>query len=98
MSHEDTGPAPQPVIIDTRTPAEFAEGHVDGAHLIDFSAGDIHVAIAELDPSAEYLLYCRSGNRSGQAAALMLTAGFASATNLGTLADAAEATGLAIVR
>ncbi|GAA1325805.1 rhodanese-like domain-containing protein [Leucobacter albus] len=87
----------QPIIIDSRTPAEFAEGHLAGARLIDFNAGEVPAALETLDPNATYLLYCRSGNRSGQTAALMLAAGFVSATNLGTLAEAAEATGLDIV-
>ncbi|MGO2140576.1 MAG: rhodanese-like domain-containing protein [Leucobacter sp.] len=85
------------MIIDTRTPAEFAEGHLRGARLIDFNGGAVEAAIPHLDPTATYLLYCRSGNRSGQAAALMAAAGFESATNLGTLAEASEATGLDII-
>ena len=89
--------ATEPIIIDTRTPAEFAEGHLRGARLIDFNGGAVEAAIPRLDPTATYLLYCRSGNRSGQAAALMAAAGFESATNLGTLAEASEATGLDIV-
>ena len=38
-----------------------------------------------------------SGNRSGQAAALMEKAGFTKVTDLGAIGDAAEATGLAVV-
>ncbi|MFF8816415.1 rhodanese-like domain-containing protein [Leucobacter sp. NPDC015123] len=94
-AHERTA---EPIIIDTRTPAEFAEGHLRGARLIDFNGGEIEAAIPGLDPAATYLLYCRSGNRSGQAAALMSAAGFTSATNIGSLAEAAESTGIDIVR
>lgn len=98
MSTEpQTSPA-SPIIIDTRTPAEFAEGHLAGARLIDFNGGEVPGALPALDPHAEYLLYCRSGNRSGQAAALMVAVGFTSATNLGSLDEAAEATGIMIVR
>lgn len=98
MSTEPQTPPASPIIIDTRTPGEFAEGHLAGARLIDFNGGEVPGALPTLDPHAEYLLYCRSGNRSGQAAALMVAAGFTSATNLGSLDEAAEATGIAIVR
>nr|WP_259123436.1 rhodanese-like domain-containing protein [Leucobacter aridicollis] len=90
--------AADPILIDTRTAAEFAARHLRGARLIDFNGGEIEQAIPGLDPAATYLLYCRSGNRSGQAAARMRAAGFASATNLGSLDEAAEATGLDVVR
>ena len=52
---------------------------------------------APLDPDAEYLVYCRSGNRSGQAIALMEQAGFSNLTNLGSLEQAASTTGIQIV-
>ena len=86
------------IVIDVRTPEEFASGHLDGAKLIDFNGGDIPGALPALDPHAEYLVYCRSGNRSGQAIELMTAAGFTRLTNLGSLEQAAEATGIAIVR
>lgn len=63
-------------VIDVRTPEEFAEGHVDGAELIDFYEPTFAERIAELDRSREYLVYCRSGNRSGQAVELMEQLGF----------------------
>lgn len=65
------------VVLDVRTPAEFAEGHIEGAMMIDFNGPDFADQVAELDPDAPYLLYCRSGNRSGQAASIMDELGFA---------------------
>lgn len=85
------------IIIDVRTPAEYSSGHLDGAQLIDFSGGEVAEAIPHLDPDAEYFVYCRSGNRSGQAIALMEQAGFTNLTNLGSLQQAADATGLPVV-
>lgn len=85
------------IVLDVRTPAEYGAGHLEGALLLDFNAGDVAAAIPDLDPSAEYLVYCRSGNRSGQAIALMEQAGFTDLTNLGSLEQAAQATGLPIV-
>ena len=64
------------VVLDVRTPDEFASGHLADAVLIDFYRPDFAERIAELDRDVPYLLYCRSGNRSGQAAALMADLGF----------------------
>ena len=58
-------------VIDVRTPEEFAEGHIEGAQLIDFYSDTFAQEIAALDPDEEYLVYCRSGNRSGQTIAFM---------------------------
>lgn len=65
------------VILDVRTPEEYDEGHLDGAIMIDFYEEDFADQLAGLDPDVPYLLYCRSGNRSGQTAALMKELGFA---------------------
>lgn len=51
-----------------------------------------------LDPDANYALYCRSGNRSGQAAAMLASAGFTSVQDLGPLQDAADALGLPVTQ
>lgn len=64
------------VILDVRTPEEFAEGHLDGAIMLDFYEADFATRLAELDPEVPYLLYCRSGNRSGQTTAIMNDLGF----------------------
>ena len=85
------------VIIDVRTPEEFASGHLDGAVLMDLNGGQFAAELPDLDPDAEYLVYCRSGNRAGKAVEAMKQAGIANATNLGSLEDAAKATGVAVV-
>ena len=64
------------VLLDVRTPEEFADGHVDGATLIDFYGADFADQLAELDRDASYVVYCRSGNRSGQTVDLMQQLGF----------------------
>jgi len=53
-------------ILDVRTPEEFASGHLAGATNIDFFSETFWEEIQQLDPSKPYLLYCDSGNRSGQ--------------------------------
>ncbi len=70
------------VLLDVRTPAEFAAGHIAGATNIDFESGTFEADIQRLDKSKSYAVYCRSGNRSGQATALMAKDGFKTIFNL----------------
>lgn len=67
---------PDRVVLDVRTPAEFAEGRLEGAQLIDYNAPDFEQRVAELDRDASYLIYCRSGNRSAGARQVMEDLGF----------------------
>ena len=67
---------PAPTLIDVRTPAEFDQGHLEGAELVDFNAPDVRDRIAEFDPSGDYVIYCRSGNRSAGAREIMTELGF----------------------
>ncbi len=76
------------VILDVRTDDEVAEGVIANAIHIDFFKGEDFVAeVDALDKSKNYYVYCRSGNRSGQACAIMEELGFDNAFNLegGTL-------------
>lgn len=75
------------VLIDVRTPAEYNEGYLDGALNIDFNAPDFEAQIAELPRDDSYVLYCRSGNRSGQAKAIMDQMGFTDVVNAGGYED-----------
>jgi rhodanese-related sulfurtransferase len=70
------------VVLDVRTPEEFSEGHLDGAVLVDFYDADFAEQLDALDPDAPYLVYCRSGNRSGQTLAIMEELGFESAVDV----------------
>jgi rhodanese-related sulfurtransferase len=70
------------ITLDVRTPGEFAEGHIEGARLIDFQSGNFENEIAALDKNATYAVYCRSGNRSGQAVKVMQDAGFTNVFNM----------------
>ena len=62
-------------VIDVRTPQEYDAGHVEGAELIDIQGPDFSDQVAALDTEGEYVVYCRSGNRSAAAAAQMEAAG-----------------------
>jgi len=84
-------------VIDVRTPEEFASGHLDGAININWEGATFANEIAAFDPAGTYILYCRSGNRAGQAKTAMEDMGFTNLTNAGGLDAAAVVTGLAIV-
>jgi len=67
---------PDTVLLDVRTPAEFASGHLPGAVNLDVRSADFSQAAATLDPGKNYAVYCHSGNRSKTAMATMSQAGF----------------------
>ena len=54
------------VILDVRTDSEVAEGMIEGAIQIDINGSDFDSKIAALDKNKEYIIYCRSGGRSGR--------------------------------
>ncbi len=70
-------------ILDVRTPEELEEGYIPNAINIDFYLGqDFLNEVQKLDKGKNYYVYCRSGNRSGQACAIMNSVGFKNAYNL----------------
>ena len=70
------------VVIDVRTPAELAEGQIDGHIMINVMDPSFPQKIAELDKTKPYYIYCRSGNRSGQVCNYMSGLGFEKLYNL----------------
>ena len=64
------------VLLDVRTPDEFAEGHLKNAQNIDYLADEFEAQVSRLDKSKPCFLYCRSGKRTAGAAELMLALGF----------------------
>lgn len=85
-------------VIDVRTPAEFAEGHLDGAININWEDIGFADEVSALDKDGVYVLYCRSGNRAGQAIDAMTSMGFTNLTNAGGVDAASAFTGLDIVQ
>ena len=70
-------------ILDVRTDEEVEEGKIPGATQLDFHKGAEFVeGLEKLDKSKNYYIYCRSGNRSGQAGVLMDQMGFKNTYNL----------------
>lgn len=67
---------PKVVVLDVRTPKEFAEGRVPGAVHINWRARNFNDQVAKLDKSKKYLVYCLAGVRSAAAAERMRSLGF----------------------
>lgn len=79
------------VVIDVRTPEEFASGHLADARNIDVQAESFHAEVDQLDRDGTYVLYCRSGARAGAAAEMMLEMGFTDVANAGGFEELAAA-------
>lgn len=76
------------VVLDVRTPEEFAAGALPGAILIDINDPSFTSEVSELDTTQPYLVYCRSGNRSATAVEIMEDLGF---SEIYELADGVQA-------
>lgn len=70
------------LLLDVRTPAEFAKGHIEGAANEDWLAGDLLKDVSGIDKTKPVLLYCAVGGRSGKAMAAMIEAGFTDVRDL----------------
>jgi len=71
------------IILDVRTPDEISEGYIANMKALDFFEGQLFLEeISKLDKSKNYYIYCRSGNRSGQACDIMEQLGFENTYNL----------------
>ena len=87
---ERVGSAP---VLDVRTPAEFADGHLAGATNVDVRDPGFaeQVEALGLPADAPVYLYCQAGGRAGQATAALQRLGYAGAVNAGGFPDLAEA-------
>ncbi|WP_288694349.1 rhodanese-like domain-containing protein [uncultured Brachyspira sp.] len=70
------------IILDVRTREEYLSGNIPNAINIDVLSQDFKSKIDMLDKNKEYLIYCRSGNRSIIASSIMSTNGFINIYNL----------------
>jgi phage shock protein E len=94
----DAVPAAPPVVIDTRTLAEWQDGHLDGAILIPYDRIAEEIGGAVPDKKAKIYVYCRSGRRSGIGLESLKKLGYEDVTNLGSKESAAQALKRAIVK
>jgi rhodanese-related sulfurtransferase len=76
MNREDA------LVIDLRTPAEFAGGHILGARNLPLAELAKRAGELEKYKAKPLILHCADGNRSGAGAALLRKSGFANVVNL----------------
>ena len=70
------------VILDVRTPGEYADGRLENALNIDYYADTFKDELDALDRSKTYLVYCRTGGRSGRTLRMMEELGFQNVYNM----------------
>ena len=74
------------LVIDVRTTQEWQSGHLEEAIHIEWQ--DILSISESVSKDKEIYLYCRSGNRSGKAAKILIDAGYINAINAGSIQEA----------
>ena len=62
---------PNFVILDVRTPEEYLSGHIENAVNLDYYSDTFRNDLDKLDKNKTYIIYCRSGGRSGNALNIM---------------------------
>jgi len=73
---------PDFVILDVRTPAEFADEHIENAINLDFYSETFKDDLNKLDKTKTYLIYCRTGSRGESSLAIMKELGFREVYNI----------------
>lgn len=69
------------LLLDVRTPEEYATGHIAGS--VNISITELQNRLAEVPKDKPVVVYCRSGNRSNQAMQLLSAAGYTQISDLG---------------
>ena len=75
-------------VIDVRTLDEWNSGHLESAINIEWQ--NITSIQSNIPKNEEIYLYCRSGNRSGKAAKILLDAGYTNVINAGSIKEASS--------
>lgn len=73
------------LLLDVRTPEEFAEGYIPGA--VNISVQTLEGRMSEVPRDVPVVVYCRSGNRSATAAQMLIDAGYTQVYDLGGIQD-----------
>lgn len=72
-------------LVDVRTPEEYAEGHISGS--VNVPLDTLPGGARMLEKNEKIYVYCRSGARSGRAAAILGRNGYTDVTNIGGIMD-----------
>ena len=79
---QDNQDNPDFAIIDVRTPEEYAAGRIENSINLDFYSENFKNELNKLDKEKGYLIYCKSGNRSGKARDIMRELNFIEVHNM----------------
>ena len=74
-------------LVDVRQPSEFNAGYIEGAQLIPLGTIETDFEAAIPDKDAKIFVYCRSGNRSAQAAKKLVDLGYTNVFDIGGILD-----------
>ena len=70
------------IILDIRTPEEYETGYIEGAVNTDYYSDTFRKNLSKMQKNRTYLVYCRSGNRSGKTFEIMKELGFEQVYNM----------------
>jgi phage shock protein E len=73
------------LLLDVRTPEEFATGHIPGA--VNISVESLQSRLSEVSNDAPIIVYCRSGNRSAVASKILSDANYSTIFDMGGIID-----------
>ena len=90
-------PAVRPIIVDVRSPEEYAQGHLRGAILLPHTEAADRAAELFGDKDAPLAVYCKAGIRAENARQALESLGYTNVTNLGGIDDAARKLDVPIV-
>ena len=74
-------------LIDVREPSEFATGYIFGAQLIPLNTIESSIQNMITNKDTKIFVYCRSGNRSAQAAQILVNLGYTNVFDIGGIID-----------
>ena len=74
-------------LIDVREPSEFATGYIFGAQLIPLNTIESTIENILPEKDTKIFVYCRSGNRSAQAAQILANLGYTNVYDIGGIID-----------
>lgn len=74
-------------LIDVREKSEYDSGHIEGAYLLPLGLIEANAETIFVDKSAKYIIYCRSGNRSNEAAQIFVELGYKNIYDMGGIID-----------
>ena len=74
-------------LIDVREPSEFATGYIFGAQLVPLNTIESSIQNIVTNKDSKIFVYCRSGNRSAQAAQILVDLGYTNVFDIGGIID-----------